>query len=73
MQTIPGVREYMSPLEEEMPSKFLPKLQGLQSISGRLINILSPGAKISELGIPDPTEAAYDSHQMLQSCNERLV
>ena len=33
MQTVPGVGDYMSPLEEALDNKFLPKLLGLQSIS----------------------------------------
>ena len=58
MQTFPGVREYMNPLEEALANKFLQKLLGIQSISGRLRNLPALGAKISVLRIPDPTEAA---------------
>ena len=41
---IPGVGEYMGPNEEVLANKILPKLLGLQSISGSLGNLLALGA-----------------------------
>ena len=46
----------MSPVEEALANKFLPKLLGLQSISGRLRKLLALGYKRSGLSIPDPME-----------------
>ena len=63
----------MSPVEEALSNKFLPKLLELQSISGRLRKLLALGDKRSGLGIPDPTEAADESHQTSQVCNKLLV
>ena len=47
----------MSPVEEALANKFLPKLLGIQSISGNLIKLLALGDKRSGLNIPDPMEA----------------
>ena len=52
----------MSPVEEALANKFLPKLLELQSISGRLRKLLALGYKRSGLSIPDPTEGADKSH-----------
>ena len=41
MQTVPGVGDYMSPVEEALANKFLPKILGIQSISGKLIKLLA--------------------------------
>ena len=71
--TVPGVGEYMVPVEEALANKFLPKLLGLQSISGRLRKLLYLGAKRAGIGIPNPTEAADESHKTLQACCSRLV
>ena len=73
MQTIPGVGEYMGPVEEALENKFLPKILGLESISVRLRNLLDLGAKRAELGIPNPTEAGNGSHRTSLACSERLV
>ena len=63
----------MRPVEEALDNKFLPKLLGLQIISGRLRKLLALGDKRSGLGIPDPTEGAEKSHQTSQAYNKLLV
>ena len=63
----------MVPVEEALGNKFMPKLLGIQSISGRLRKLLSLGANRSGLGITYPTEAADESHRTSQACCERLV
>ena len=73
MRTVPGVGEYMGPVEEALANKFLPKLLGLQSISGGLRKLLALGAKRSGLGIPDLEEAADEIHQKSQVYSEHLV
>ena len=45
MLTVLGVREYMITVEEALANKFLLKLLGIQSISGRLRKRLNLGAK----------------------------
>ena len=61
MRTVLGCGEYMVPVEEALSNKFLTKLLGLKSISGRLRKLLALGAKRSGLGIPNPTDAAEKS------------
>ena len=73
MHTIPGVREYKGLVEEALANKFLPKLLGLQSISGRLRELLDLRSKRAGLGIPDPTEVADKSNRTSQACSKRLV
>ena len=73
MRTVPGVGEYMSPVEEAPANKFLLKLLGFQSISVRLRKVLALGSKSSGLGIPDSTEALDESHQKSKACNKQLV
>ena len=63
----------MSPVEEALENKSLLKLLGLQRISARLRNIMALGSKSSGLGIRDPMEVIYESHQTSKSCNKRLV
>ena len=73
MQTVLGVGDYMSPVEEALANKFLPELLGIQSISGKLIKLLNLGDKRPGLNIPDPTEVAHKIHQISQVCNKILV
>ena len=73
MRTILGVREYMGPVEEALANKFLLKLLGLQIISWWLRKLLALGAKRERLKIPDPIEAADESHQTSQACKVHLV
>ena len=63
----------MSPVEEALANKFLPKLLELQSISGRLRKLLALGYKRSGLSIPDPTEGADKIHHTSQAYNKLLV
>ena len=58
----------MGPVEETLANKFLPKLLGLQSISGRLRNILALGSKRDGLVIPNLTKDADESHRTSQVC-----
>ena len=73
MCTVIGAREYMGPVEEALEKKFLPKILGLDSISGSLMKPLALRSKIEELGILNPTEAADKSHQTSLACIKRLV
>ena len=54
-------------------NKSLMKLLGLQRISVMLRNIMALGSKSSGLGIRDPMEVIYESHQTSKACNKRLV
>ena len=67
MWTVVGFGYITIPVEEAMTNTFTPKLLGLKIISGRLRNLLDIGSKRARPRIPDPTEAAYESHQMLQA------
>ena len=73
MRTVPGFREYIGPVEEALANKFLTKLLGLQSISGRLLKILSLEYKREGLRILVLSEEADKIYQTLQACNERLM
>ena len=73
LQTVLGVGEYMVPVEEAISNKFLPKLMGIHSISGRLRKFLALGARRAGIVILEPMEAAGKSHKILQACYERLV
>ena len=63
MQTVPRVREYMGPVEKAFVNKFLPKILGLESISGRLRKLLALGAKRAGLGILNLTEGADEIYR----------
>ena len=58
MRNAPGVREYMGPAEKESENKFLPKLLGLESISGRLRKVLALVPKKAGLRILNLTEVS---------------
>ena len=63
----------MVPVEEALANKFLPKIIGLESISGRLSNLPSLWAKREGLRIPNLKEAADKSNQNSLAFTERLV
>ena len=50
----------MGPVEEALANKFLSKLIGLQSISGRLMKLLDLGSKRTRIRIPNTTEATEE-------------
>ena len=63
----------MVPVEEALENKFLPKLMGLEIISVMLRKVLALVAKRSGLGVPNPTEVAYESHRTSLACSKFLV
>ena len=73
MRTAPGVREYMGPAEKESENKFLPKLLGLESISGRLRKVLALVPKKAGLRILNLTEVAEERHRTSMACRECLL
>ena len=56
--TVPGVGEYMGPVEYALANKFLTKILGLESILGRLRKLLYLGSKRAGIAIPNPIEVA---------------
>ena len=73
MRTVPGGGEYMVPVEKALADKFLPKMLVMESISGRLREILAILAKRLGLNIPNPTEAVEKIHHTSLACIKRLV
>ena len=63
----------MGLVEEALVNNFLPKILGLESISGSLRKLMDLGAKRAGLGILNPTEVADESHRTSLVCSERLV
>ena len=53
MLTVPGIREYMRPVEEALANKFLLKLLGIQSISGRLRDLPAQVSKRAGIKVPN--------------------
>ena len=60
-------------MEEVLANTFLPKLLGLESISGRLGKLLLLRANRAGLGISNLTEMADESHRTSLDCSKRLV
>ena len=63
----------MGPVEEALENKFLSKLMGLQSISGRLMKLLDLGSKRTRIRIPNTTEATEEIQLTSLAYSERLV
>ena len=63
----------MGLVEEALVNNFLPKILGLESISGSLRKLMDLGDKRAGLGILNPTEVADESHRTSLVCSERLV
>ena len=55
MRAVLEVGEYMDSVEEALVKRFLPKLLGLESISGRMRKLLYLGAEMAGIEIPNPT------------------
>ena len=63
----------MGLVEEALVNNFLPKILGLESISGSLRKLMDLGDKREELGIPNPTEVSDKIHTTSLACSELLV
>ena len=73
MHTVPGVIEYMGPMEKALANNFMPKLLGLDSISGRLRKLMEIGYNRAGLGIMNTIEMKDEIHRTSLVCSERLV